>query len=410
MQIYVLNHKGKPLMSCSPRIARLLLKENKAEVVKRTPFTIRWTVPTRSYTQSIILGVDAGYIHVGLSAVSEKKELCTADVALRTDIVKLNSERRTYRRSRRNRKTWYRQPRFLNRKKPDGWLAPSIQHKLDSHIKAIDRIRKILPVTDIVIEAAAFDIQKIKNPDIEGVQYQQGDQAGFWNVREYVLYRDRHQCQHCKGKSKDSVLNVHHIVSRQIGGDSPDNLITLCKTCHKKLHAGELKLKVKASSGFEAETFMSMIRWRLIDRLRERGESVKHTYGYITKSQRIALGLPKSHISDAFVIAGGNGQKRSADYLLVKQVRKCNRKLFKGVRSHIKNTAPRYVLGFQRFSKVLWQRQECFVFGRRTSGYFDLRELNGAKVYSSVPAQKCQLLESARTFLVERRGAVSSPA
>ncbi|MDD3581784.1 MAG: RNA-guided endonuclease IscB [Desulfobacca sp.] len=410
MQIYVLNHKGKPLMPCSPRTARLLLKENRAKVVKRTPFTIRWTVPTRSYTQPITLGVDSGYIHVGLSAVSERKELCTADVALRTDIVKLNSERRTYRRSRRNRKTWYRQPRFLNRKKPDGWLAPSIQHKLDSHIKAIDRIKGILPVTDIVVEVAAFDIQKIKNPDIEGVQYQQGDQAGFWNVREYVLYRDGHRCRHCKGKSKDPVLNVHHIVSRQIGGDRPDNLITLCETCHKKHHAGELKLKVKASNGFKAETFMSMVRWQLINQLRERGESVRHTYGHITKSRRIALGLPKSHISDAFVIAGGNGQTRAAEYLSVKQVRKCNRKLFRGTRSHIKNTASRYVLGFQRFDRVLWKGQECFVFGRRTTGYFDLRKLDGTKVHSSASAQKCQLLESARTFLVERRGAVSSPA
>lgn len=166
MQVYVLNHQGKPLMPCSPRTAKLLLKEDKAEVVKRTPFTIRWTVPTRSFRQPITLGVDSGYTHVGLSAVSEKKELYAADAALRTDLVKLNSERRMYRRSRRNRKPWYRQPRFLNRKKPEGWLAPSIQHKLDSHVKLIGKIKEILPVSRTVIEVGAFDIQKIKNPEI----------------------------------------------------------------------------------------------------------------------------------------------------------------------------------------------------------------------------------------------------
>lgn len=397
-------------MPCQPSKARRLLKDGKAKVVQRTPFIIQLTIATGETVQPITLGVDSGYLHIGLSAVTKKEELVVSDVELRGDIVKLNSERRAYRRARRFRKTRYRASRFSNRRKPDGWLAPSIQHKLDSHIKAIDRIKGILPVTDIEVEVAAFDIQKIKNPDIEGIQYQQGDQAGFWNVREYVLCRDGHQCRHCKGKSKDSVLNVHHIVSRQIGGDRPDNLITLCETCHKKHHAGELKLKVKASNGFKAETFMSMVRWQLINQLRERGESVRHTCGYITKSRRIALGLSKSHISDAFVIAGGNGQKRAADYLSIKQVRKCNRKLFRGTRSHIKNTAPRYVLGFQRYDKVLWQDQECFVFGRRTTGYFDLRKLDGTKVHSSAPAKKCQLLESARTFLVERGSAVSSPA
>lgn len=407
MQVYVLNHKSKPLMPCSPRTARMLLKENKAEVVKRTPFTIRWTVPTRSYTQPITLGVDSGYTHVGLSAVSGKRELYGADVALRTDLVKLNSERRMYRRSRRQRTTWYRQPRFLNRKKPEGWLAPSIQHKLDSHIKLISRVKEILPVSRTVIEVAAFDIQKIKNPEIAGVGYQNGEQQGFWNVREYVLYRDGHTCRHCKGKSKDPVLNVHHLKSRQTGGDRPENLITLCETCHGKVSRGELVLKVRPSKGFKAETFMSMVRWKLIASLQETGDAVDYTYGYLTKSARIALRLEKSHVNDAFVIAGGADQERLSSLLSVRQVRKCNRKLFKGERSHIKNTAPRYVLGFQRYDKVLWRGHECFVFGRRTRGYFALRKLDGTKVNGDAKAKECILLESARTFLTERRSAVS---
>lgn len=403
MQVYVLNHKGKPLMPCSPRKARLLLKENKAEVVKRTPFTIRWTVPTRSFTQPVTLGVDSGFTHVGLSVVSAKKELYAAEVKLRNDIVKLNAERRQHRRARRNRKTWYRQPRFLNRKKAEGWLAPSIQHKLDSHIKMIGKVKEILPVTKTIIEVAAFDIQKIKNPDIEGEGYQNGEQAGFWNVREYVLYRDGHICQHCKGKSKDPVLEVHHLESRQTGGDRPGNLITLCQTCHGKVSAGKLVLKVKRSNGFKAETFMSMVRWKMVNALRDSGESTSHTYGYVTKSGRIALGLDKSHINDAFVIAGGENQERQQSKLAIQQVRKCNRKLFKGARSHIRNTAPRFIHGFQRYDKVRWNGAEAFIFGRRATGYFELRLLDGTKVYASAKSTTMTLLESASTLLTERR-------
>jgi N6-L-threonylcarbamoyladenine synthase len=286
MQVYVLNHKGRAIMPCSPRKARLLLKNGKAKVVKRTPFTIQWVVPTRSFTQPITLGVDSGYTHIGLSAVTDvlclvlvnatinrgfdesnaqtdKRELYSADVLLRTDMVKLNSERRQYRRGRRYRKTWYRKPRFLNRKKTKGWLAPSIAHKLSSHIKVINQVKEILPISKINIEVAAFDIQKIKNPDISDTEYQSGEQKGFWNVREYVFHRDGHICQHCKGKSKDTTLEVHHIVSRQVGGNRPDNLITLCKSCHDKVSKGELNLKVTSSKGFKAETFMSMVRWKL---------------------------------------------------------------------------------------------------------------------------------------------------
>ena len=401
--VYVLNMRGQPLMPTTPRGARKLLRQGKAQVVKRTPFTIQLQYATGENRQPITLGVDSGYNHIGLSAVTEKREVYSADVKLRTDIVKLNSERRQYRKSRRHRKTWYRKPRFLNRKKPEGWLAPSIQHKLDSHIKLVNKVKEILPISNIVIEVASFDIQKIKNPDISHVEYQNGAMAGFWNTREYVLHRDNHLCQHCKGKSRDPVLEIHHIVSRQIGGDRPDNLITLCSTCHERVSQGKVKLNVKFSKGFRAETFMTVIRWRLINRLRETGNAVSHTYGYVTKQDRIGLGLPKSHVNDAFVIAGGSMQRRPEFEYLIQQVRKCNRKLFKGDRSHIRNTAGRFVHGFQRFDKVAWNGVECFIFGRRSSGYFELRRLDGRKIHASAKVGELILLENADTLLCERR-------
>ncbi len=402
--VYVLNMRGKPLMPTTPQKAKKLLKEDKAKVVKRTPFIIQLKYATGENRQPITLGVDSGYEKIGLSAKTNKKELYSAEVKLRTDIVKLNSERRQYRRARRNRKTWYRKPRFLNRRKPKGWLAPSIQHKLDSHIKLIENVKKLLPVTRIDIEVAAFDIQKIKNPEISEIDYQNGVQKDNWNVREYVLHRDNHTCQACKGKSKDPILETHHIISRQTGGDSPDNLLTLCQTCHEKVSKGKLKLEVKIPAGFKPETFMSTIRWMLVNKLQALGNTVYHTYGYITKSNRIALGLEKSHINDAFVIAGGTMQERSSVTYLVQQVRKCNRKLFKGDRSHIKNTAPRFVHGFQRYDKVLWNNIECFVFGRRKTGYFELRKLDGRKIHASGKAKELTFLESTNTFLTELSG------
>ena len=403
MLVFVINKYGKSLMPCSPKKARLLLEEGKAKVAKRTPFTIQLLYGSSGYKQPIILGVDSGYNHIGLSAVTEKREVFSTEVKLRTDIVKLNSERRQYRRARRNRKTWHRKPRFLNRKKPKDWLAPSIQNKLDTHIKVINQVKEILPISQINVEVAAFDIQKIKNPEVSGVEYQNGTQKGFWNVREYVLYRDGHICQYCKGKSKDPVLEVHHIVSRQIGGDRADNLITLCSKCHQKVSQGKLELEIQPSKGFQTETFMSMVRWRLVNKLRELDNAVFHTYGYITKQCRIALRLPKSHTNDAFVIAGGTTQKRTGVEYLMQQVRKCNRKLFKGDRSHIKNIAERFIYGFQRFDKVLWKGIECFVFGRRTTGYFALRKLDGTEVKASAKVKELSVLERAKTLLIERR-------
>lgn len=401
--VYVINMWGIPIMPTTPRKARVLLKVGKAEVIRRTPFTIRLNYPTGGNKQPITLGVDAGYLNIGLSAITEAKEVYAAVVKLRKDIVGLLSTRRMYRRTRRSRKTRYRKPRFSNRSKPKNWLAPSIKHKLDSHLKVVEQVKSFLPVSAVIVEVAAFDSQKIQNLEIKGVEYQQGVQKDFWNVREYILYRDGHKCQICKGKSGDKILQVHHIESRKTGSDRPDNLVTLCRNCHWELHAGKTKLpKRKRSNNLRAAAFMTAVRWRLVDEL-----NCEHTYGYITKSRRIELRLPKSHVDDAFVIAKGRNQTRVTQYL-TKQVRKQNRKLYKGARSHLRNTAPRFVGGFQRFDKVLWRGVECFVFGRRCSGYFNLRTLTGNRLSASAKMLNLRLLESAKTLLVERSGVSSS--
>lgn len=175
MLVYVINKQGEPLMPCKPQKAKRLLKENKAKVVKREPFTIQLLYGSSGYKQNITLGVDAGSKHIGLSATTESKELYSGEVELRNDIVNLLSTRRQNKRTRRNRLR-YRQARFNNRvhSKNKGWFAPSIENKINTHLRVVSDIHKILPITKIVVETASFDIQKIKNPEISGEDYQQG--------------------------------------------------------------------------------------------------------------------------------------------------------------------------------------------------------------------------------------------
>lgn len=417
MLVYVLNKYGKPLMPCKPQKARKLLKQNKAKVIRTEPFTIQLLYGSSGYKQDITLGVDAGSKHIGLSASTEEKELYAADVELRTDIVDLLSTRRQYRSSRRNRKTRYRKARFLNRvkSKNKGWLAPSIENKIHTHFKVISDVHKILPITKIIVEVASFDFQKINNPDIQGEEYQQGDQLGFWNTREYVLFRDGHKCQCCKGKSKDKVLNVHHIESRKTGGNAPNNLITLCETCHTKYHKGEIELpkNIKRGMSFRDAAFMGIMRWTFYNRLKELYSNVYMTYGYITKNTRITNDLPKEHYVDALCISGHPKAERLGYYFYQKQVRRNNRQLHKatiskgGIRKS--NQAPKYVKGYQLFDKVKYDSQAYYVFGRRDSGYFDIRKLNGEKVNKgSLSYKKIKLLEQRKTLLTERRNALLS--
>lgn len=399
-------------MPCKPQKARWLLKHGKAKVVRREPFTIQLTIPTGEAKQDISLGVDAGSKQIGISATTDKEVLFEGEFELRNDIVELLSDKRQYRRSRRYRKTRYRKPRFLNRKKPQGWLAPSVQHKVNSHIKVVNFISRLLPITKVTIEVVAFDIHKIKNPDIQGKGYQQGDQLGFWNVREYVLWRDGHQCQGKKG-CKGKILNVHHIVSRKISGDTPNNLITLYENCHRDYHFGKLKLDLKYGQSFKDATFMGIMRWSVYNKLKELYPDVNLTYGYITKHTRINAGLGKSHRTDTRCISGNVLAKPLDYYYYYKFVRKQNRQLHKanifkgGIRKA--NKSPRYVYGFQLFDKVIYNSKECFIFGRHSSGYFDLRKLDGTKIHTSANYKQLSLVGRAKTILCERRIGNSSP-
>lgn len=411
--VYVINQQNSPLMPTARYgNVRRMLSDGRARVIKRTPFTIQLLYDAKQYKQDVALGVDAGSKHIGLSAVTNKNEIYSGELTLRSDIVKLIASRKEARRTRRNRLR-YRAPRFDNRisSKKDGWLAPSIRQRIDSHLRIIGNICKIVPVSNIVIETASFDMQKIKNPEITGTEYQQGAQLNFWNTREYVLFRDNHTCQCCNGKSKDCILNVHHIESRKTGGNTPDNLITLCKSCHNGYHAGKIEFKaIRRSKSLRDAAFMGIMRWEVYNKLKDLYRDqvdVKFTYGYLTKNARIENHLEKAHRIDARCIAGGAAYLESDIWYDMRQVRRHNRQIhksniLKGGRLK-SNQAPYQVKGFRLFDKVKYDSNECFIFGRRSSGSFDIRLLDGTKVHAGIIYKKLKLLEKRKSILIQKR-------
>lgn len=417
--VYVLNMHGEPLMPCSPQKARLLLKEGKACVVKRTPFVIKLLYGSAGYKQPVVLGVDSGSRHIGLSACTESRELYKEELEPRNDVVELLSARRQYRLSRRNRKTRYRAPRFDNRvhSKHKGWLAPSVEVKIQEHITAIKRVFRILPIVLVRVETAEFDTQRLKamlegRPLPVGIDYQRGEMYNEYNVRQYVLKRDRYVCQHCGAHptpEKPVRLHVHHLETRHTSGNAPNNLIVLCEHCHKELHEGKIKLDKgkKRGKSLRDAAFMGIMRNTLLARLEtELSVPVQQTYGYITKLLREENHIEKSHTNDARCIAGFPEASPCDTLYCTRAIRHHNRQIHKakilkgGIRK--KNQAPYLTNGFRLWDKVRYNGEECFIAGRRSSGYFALKKYDGTVISSGASYKKLTLLEAAENYITER--------
>ncbi len=375
MFVYVLDMDGQPLMPTSRfGKVRRLLRDKKAKVVSREPFTIKLLYePETKIVKDIVLGVDTGSKHVGVACVGNSRVLYQAQVELRDDIKRKMDSRRMYRRNRRYRKTRYRKPRFLNRRnsiRKDRY-CPTIISKFHGHEREIEFCKKILPIKDIVLETGKFDTQLMEKPWLQEHKwaYQKGVNYGYANAREHALVRDNYTCQ-CCGK-KNCRVEAHHIVFRSKNGSNDlDNYITLCEDCHKAIHLGkiELKLKGKRRGTLRYATQMSVIRCMLLKRYPDATE----TYGFVTKANRENLGIGKDHYLDACVIASGGLAFRQSDVLYRKRcVSKQSRQLCKGVRG--KQWIPtRKVHGFKRYDKVRYLGEVCFVKARRTDGHFVL--------------------------------------
>lgn len=385
--VYVISKDNKPLMPCSNAIARLLLKQEKAKVKKREPFTIKLTYDTTNYTQDLTLGVDTGSGNIGTAVSKDNDDIIyMSEVIVRNNITAKMTQRAKYRRNRRTRKTRYRKARWLNRRnsiKSDRF-SPTMISKLYSHVKEIEYIKSILPITKIVLETGQFDTHLMKNPILANPKvkhwgYQKGKNYGFENTKAMVLNRDSYTCQYCKGKHGDGKLEVHHIVFRSQGGSDEDsNLITLCHTCHNLLHKGEIKLNLKGckKNGLKYATQMNSIRKQL---LRYYPDAIE-TFGYVTKRNRLHLGVDKEHYLDACVIAtGGSSFKIRSNLYKKKHIPKGDYQQTKGVCSEQRLNTKK-ICGFRKFDKVKYFGKEYFIKGRMSAGYTILMDFDGNKI------------------------------
>ena len=400
--VYVLNKNSRPLIPCKPTKARHLLEAGKAKIINYTPFTIQLLWDCEENTPDTTLGIDPGYSKIGYSVISDDKELIAGEVKLRNDIKRLLEKRSSYRRTRRGR-LWHREPRFNNRGKDNCWLAPSIQHKLDSHLKLIDWLKSILPITKVVVEIATFDTQKIQNPEISGIEYLQGELQGY-EVREYLLEKWGRKCAYC-GKL-NVPLEIDHIVPKSKGGSNRiSNLTIACHGCNQTKgnqtakEFGYIFIQAKAKKPLKSAAFMNIVKKRLVNSL-----PCETTYGYITKHDRIQLNLEKSHVNDAFVIAHGTEQGRLEYMYISKQVRRQNRSLYKAnflSGGRLKRNTVTEVKGFKRFDKVLYNKTVCIIYGLRSSGQFDIRSITGTKIHASISSRKLTLIEHAKGMIHE---------
>jgi hypothetical protein len=330
--VFVINQYDEALMPCKQNKARKLLKEKKAKIISYKPFTIQLLYGSSGYTQETNIGIDLGARYIGVAIQSQNKVIAKGTIELRNDVKNNLETRKIYRKSRRNRKTRYRKARFLNRvsTKKQGWLPPSIKSRIDNIFNWIDKFYELLPNPKLNIEVGKFDVQKMMNSEINGVEYQQGETFGYYDIRYYIFDRDNYTCQVCK-KSKDKILQTHHIIYRSKGGSNrPNNLITVCSECHtyKNHQKGEIfwkwMVEKKKVPQYKEAPFMNTIRRKIFSKY----PNSKIVYGSWTTPKRKDLGLEKTHYNDALVISGiENGFIDKVGLFKIKQFRKKKRSL-----------------------------------------------------------------------------------
>ena len=422
-QACVLDQQGKPLMPTT-RLGKVyrLLKTQKAHIVSYEPFTIQLDYkPDTHVIQPMTLGVDSGAIHSGYSVANEHREYYSAEVISRDDISKRLSDRRMYRQNRRSRKTRYRKPRFNNRKnKKKGWLPPSLEQKVAVQVNEIDHLHHYFPIEKIIVEVAEFDIQKIKDPNISSIEYQQGTLQGY-NIRNYLLEKHGRKCFYCE--KSVSKFEVEHMLPKSRGGSNRiDNLTLSCHDCNQKkdtltaeefikqtLPAKKAAAKLKQLSSekrlFKYMTYMNATRWALYNTINEKYPNVQMTYGYITKYNRIQAELPKAHHIDAKCITGFSTVP-SIDQTVVKiKMRRHNRLLHRATfsKGHIRKSAslPTIIFGFQLYDIVLFDNHRYYIKSRRSSGIFALASVEGLKDENR-NYKKLTLLAHTNAYLTNR--------
>jgi 5-methylcytosine-specific restriction endonuclease McrA len=322
-QVFVLDNNRQPLMPCHPARARELLKRQKAAVFRKHPFTIILKDREGGEAQPVELKVDPGSRVTGLSLVADckrgKKVVWAGNLSHRgIRIKKLLDTRRMLRRSRRSRKTRYRKPRFNNRTRPAGWLPPSLHSRVNNVLTWGRRLQRLAPLTSVAVETVRFDMQLIENPEISGVEYQQGTLAGY-ELREYLLEKWDRTCAYC-GKT-DTPLQVEHIVPRAKGGTNRiSNLTLACEPCNTAKGTQDIrsflanhperlrKILAQARRPLRDAAAVNATRYATGNALKLLGLPVTFWSGGRTKANRLRQNYPKDHWVDAACV-GESGER-----------------------------------------------------------------------------------------------------
>ncbi|MEA1053129.1 RNA-guided endonuclease IscB [Lamprobacter modestohalophilus] len=327
MAVFVLDKHKQPLMPCTEKRARLLLQRGRAVVVRLAPFTIRLKDRVGGETQPLRLKLDPDSKTTGIALVRETETVDpeTGEVERTAHVLWLGElehrgqaihkaleTRRNFRRSRRYRKTRFRAPRFLNRTRSEGWLPPSLQHRIDTTTSWVTRLQRLAPITAISQERVRFDTQIMQNPEISGVEYQQGTLAGY-EVREYLLEKFHRTCAYCG--AKDVPLEIEHIVPRSRGGSNrPSNLTLACRPCNRKKADKPIevflarkpevlkRIQAQAKAPLRDAAAVNATRWALFAALKATGLPIETGSGGRTKYNRSRLDIPKTHALDAVCV------------------------------------------------------------------------------------------------------------
>ena len=399
-KVFVVDKKERPLMPCSPRIAKKLLKQGKARIYKHAYtgfFAIKLNyIPKKHYLQHNTIGVDTGSQNIGVAVVRKdmnddkvsRSVTHLIEIKMRgNEITKNLEQRRMYRRSRRSRKTRYRKARWLNRKnsiKKDR-ISPTMNHKFQTHKKVIDTLKSLLPRHSLVLEVGQFDPALMKNegkPFNRHLGYQKGVNWGFENRKAYVLWRDDYECQVCH-KSKVP-LQVHHIqYHSKEGSNHEDNLITLCEQCHKDIHKGVKKLKKQGlKKTLKDATQMN----HLASLLKKEYPKAKITYGFVTKANRQKMGLEKTHYNDAVAIAccGKKVKFETNEVMKLRRIPKGYYKLYDGQGSEHRLPNQKKLWGCQPGDKIRYFGKVGFINGMTTKGYIcHFQDIDSKKIDTS---------------------------
>jgi 5-methylcytosine-specific restriction endonuclease McrA len=308
--VFVLDTQKRPLNPIRPGMARKLLTTGKAAVFKRYPFTIILKVEVTATPEPITLKIDPGSQTTGIALVQGEKVLWGAELTHRGQAIKASLEsRRSIRRGRRNRHTRYRPARFLNRTRPKGWLAPCLNHRVETTLTWVKKLTKFAPINKIVQELVRFDLQQLENPEFSGVEYQQGTLFGY-EVREYLLNKWDRKCAYCGVENVP--LQVEHIHPKTQGGTNRiSNLCLACEKCNLKKGAQNIeqflakkpevlkRILSQVKRPLKDATAVNSTRWALFNRLKETGLPVSTGSGGLTKFNRTRLNLSKTHWIDA---------------------------------------------------------------------------------------------------------------